>query len=359
MKATLSKIYAIILTVGFVAAEIFLLCLPVFSQPKAIVLLAVGLALSLFFAPTFHELGHVFFAKMANMKWTYIKLFCFSFTAKKKGFLVKFVNPFAADQTQVIPKSGGDMKKRATKYTLGGLIFGGVYLLLVVIFALIAIKLGTVSALLWGMVPYAAYLFLLNVVPAEYASGKTDMQVFLEILKGEETEQAMLSTMEIHGKLFEGNSYSEIDNDLFEFPRLREDEPIWSVARELCYRKALEKGDFVKAAKELERFAQAEEYLTEQEYEILASEYAYMHALNGDFEKANKCADACKNFLVGNTPTAKRILATCAHVRGEENACRALIEQAKLALEEEMIAGNKKFEEILLSRLEGIEENKE
>ena len=359
MKGTLSKIYAITLTFGFVAAEILLLCLPAFSEPKNTGSILIGLALSLVLAPNFHELGHVFFAEISRMKWTYVKLFCFSFTAKKRGFLVKLVNPFAADQTQVIPKSGGNMKNRAIKYTLGGLIFGGGYLLLLLVAAFVAMGFGVTAAKLWGMIPYAAYLFLLNVVPAEYASGKTDMQVFVGIVKEEAAEQAMLAAMEIHGKLFEGYSYAEISKELFVFSGLREDEPIWAVARELCYRKALEEGDFLKAAKELERFAQAEEYLTESEYEMLAAEYTYMHALSGDFEKANKCAEASKNFLSGDTPAAKRILATCSHLRGEENACEALIEQAKRALEEEQIAGNKKFEEILLSRLERIEENKE
>ena len=359
MKGTVSKIYAITLTIGLVGAEILLLCLPAFSTSEGAVSLLFGLALSLFLAPTFHELGHVFFAEISMMKWTYIKIFCFSFIAKKKGFHVKFANPFTADQTQVIPKSGGDMKKRAIKYTLGGLVFGGGYLLLLLVSALLLMSFGATAVLLWGMLPYAAYLFLLNVVPAEYASGKTDMQVFVGLLKGDAAEQAMLSAMEIHGKLFEGNSYSEIDEHLFKFPCLREDEPIWSVAHELCYRRALEQGDLGQAAKELERFAQAEEYLTEEEYQTLAAEYVYMHALSGDFEKANKCAEASKNFLSGEAPTAKRILATCSYLRGEENACRALIEQAKIVLEEELIKGNKKFEEILLSRLDLKEKNQE
>jgi hypothetical protein len=358
MKGTLSKIYAIALTIGFIAAEILLLCLPAFSQSKAAVSLLIGLALSLFLAPTFHELGHVFFAEIAKTKWMYVKLFCFSFTARKKGFSVKLANPFSADQTQVIPKSGENMKKRAIKYTLGGLIFGFGYLFLLLVAAFIVMSFGVISAMLWGMIPYAAYLFLLNVVPAEYASGKTDMQVFVGILKEDAAEQAMLAAMEIHGKLFEGYSYAEINEELFAFNALREDEPIWAVVRELCYRKALEEGDFVRAAKELERFAQAEGYLTESEYEMLAAEYVYMHALNGDFEKANKCAEACKNFLSGETPAAKRILATCSYLRGEELACKALIEQAKLAFAEELIEGNKKFEEMLLSRLEGVEEKK-
>ena len=183
------------------------------------------------------------------------------------------------------------------------------------------------------------------------------MQVFVGIVNGEASEQAMLSAMEIHGKLFEGYSYAEINEELFSFPSIREDDPIWPITHELCYRKALEEGHLEQAAKELERFAQAEEYLTEEEYQTLAAEYVYMHALSGDFEKANKCAEASKNFLSGETPAAKRILATCSYLRGEENACLALIEQAKIVLEKELIEGNKKFEEILLSRLDVKEED--
>ena len=95
---------------------------------------------------------------------------------------------------------------------------------------------------LWGMVPYAAYLFLLNLPPVEYASGKTDTLVYLGLKKGYDGEKNMLSAMEIQGQLYEGKSFAEIDETLyFDNPQLCEDEPLFAVMLDLKYRYFLEK----------------------------------------------------------------------------------------------------------------------
>lgn len=58
----------------------------------------------------------------------------------------------------------------------GGLLFGGAFLLTISVVA--AGFDGYAGAfVLFGALPYAAYLFLLNLPPFEYAGGKTDMRV--------------------------------------------------------------------------------------------------------------------------------------------------------------------------------------
>ena len=65
------------------------------------------------------------------------------------------------------------------------------------------------------------YIFFLNIAPLEYASGKTDALVYRGIQRGEAAEKVMLSAMEIQGQLYEGKTFSQIDESLyFDLPQL-------------------------------------------------------------------------------------------------------------------------------------------
>jgi hypothetical protein len=203
-----------------------------------------------------------------------------------------------------------------------------------------------------GMLPYAAYLFFLNLPPFEYASGKTDGYIYKGIKKGFDAEQCMISVMEIQGQLCEGKSFAEINEKYyFDLPQLCEDEPLYAVVLDLRYRYYLEKGELEKAADCLNRLALNEEYLSFHELEKIAAELVYMHALNGDLKSAEINYTASKNFLKEETVTAKRIVATYAKACGKEEAVQILLEQAQALLEKEKIVGVRKFEEILLLRL--------
>lgn len=362
MKRTASTIYAIVCTllligglgVGFYFAwrgDLF-----------DVVWYVVGFAVSLVLAPIVHELGHIVFAKANGMRMAYAKFFCFKWTLKNKKLRLGFASPFAADETQAVPKSGGNMQKRAARYTLGGLIFGGVFLAVLAIVAVLFAALGTILFVLFGALPYAAYLFLLNVAPCIYASGKTDMLVYVGIKKGEAAEKNMLSAMEIQGELYAGKSFAEIDERWYtDNPVLCEDEPLFAVMLDLKYRYYLEKEEFSAAAECLNRLAQIQPYLSAVEVEKLAGELVYMHALGGDLESAEDSVQYCRTFLSGESVTAKRILATVALAGEKMEETGILLAQAERALENEWITGVAKFEKILLSRIEKAkrEENNE
>lgn len=350
-RKTLSKIYAVALTVAFVGAELLLLGLSAFDSLDGVISLLSGLLISLIFAPTVHELGHITFANAFGMKLRYSKFFCVKIQKKGGRYAFSLANPFAADETQVVPTHGGDMKRRAVWYTLGGLIFSGVFLFLFLAAAMILSCLGIHSAKLWGIIPFAAYLFMLNFAPFEYASGKTDMLIFEGIRKGELAEIAMIAAMDVQGRLFAGEEYAKIEKAAFEFPVLAEDEPLFAVCQDLKYRRALDEGDFENAADSLKRLAQSEEYLLDGEGERLAAELTYMHALGGDLESANKCAKLCENYLKGESVAAKRILATVALLSGKIDEAKAIKAQADALLTSEDILGERLLEEKLLSRL--------
>lgn len=314
--------------------------------------LLVAFVLSLIIAPTVHELGHIALAKKGNMELVYTKFFCFQIKIKEGKKRLGLTSPFRTDETQVIPKTGGNMQRRAAKYTLGGLLLSGILLALLCAAAITLTCLGNTNFLLWGFVPYTAYLFLLNVLPLEYPSGKTDMLVYRGLKKGYDAEKNMLAAMEIQGQLYEGKSFSEVDERLyFNQPQLPEDEPLFAVMLDLKYRYYLEKQDLDKAADCLNRLAAAQAYLPQEKVEELAAELVYMHALRGDLQRAEDCGTYCKGYLQSNTASAKRILAAFSAAFGKTESVVPLIAQAETCLQTERVKGVGKFERILLSRL--------
>ncbi|MBQ8406146.1 MAG: hypothetical protein IJX09_05790 [Clostridia bacterium] len=355
MKRWMATVYAVFCTLlmvaGFAVAFIFAWKL---GTKQSLSFLA-GMLASFIVAPIIHELGHLAFLTANKMECVYIKCFCFKQYIKNGKRRFGFASPFKADETQAIPKTGGNMKKRASAFTIGGLIFSGILLILLVGAALTCTLLNVTIFALWGTVPYAAYIFLLNVAPFEYASGKTDALVYRGIQKGELAETVMLSAMEIQGRLYEGKSFAEIDESLyFDLPQLCEDEPLYAVILDLRYRYYLEKNELDKAADCLNRLVQAQAYLTEIEIEKIAAELTYMHALNDDLERAEESGKLCRNFLKEDTATAKRILAAYSAAFGKAEAVAPLLAQANECLKQERILGVKRFEEVLISRIQAV-----
>lgn len=312
----------------------------------------IGIAIGLIVAPIVHELGHVFFAKLSNMSIQYVKAFCFSWRRTGKKLHFRMVSPFAHDETQVIPNGGEDMQKRAYRYAVGGLICSGVLWLLLLLASAIVTVLWNANYLLWGASVYVGYLFLLNALPLEYASGKTDVAVCVGIKKGYDEEKVMLSAMYIQGEAVAGKHYGDIDEKFyFDIPVLAEDQPLFALILQLRYRYFVDKQLFEKAGQTLNRLASIEAYLTDDEWARVCAELVFMHALNNDAESAENCGRYCKTFLMGETATAKRVLATFTAVFGDKEKAKTLQESGFALLENEWIIGEKLWEEALLSRL--------
>ncbi len=353
MRRKLAITYAIICMLALIAGFALVFFFAWKIGIGAMIACICGILLGFIFAPTVHELGHICRGKAQNMQCVYWKCFCLRrvvYNGKKR---VSFCSPFAPDETQMLPKSGGNMQNRAAKYTLGGLVFSGVFLCAVVAIGIVFSLLDEPNFVVWGMLPYTGYLFLVNALPLEYASGKTDALVYRGIKKGYDAEKCMLSAMEIQGQLFAGKSFGEIDKALyFDLPQLCEDEPLFMILLDLRYRYFLDKGDFDGAADCLNRLIRSENYLSDGEVERVAAELTYMHAVGGDLARAEESGKLCQDFLRGESVTAKRILAAYAHATGKIEEKDALLAQARAALPLEPILGVRKLEENLLSRIE-------
>lgn len=347
MKKRLATIYAVLCTLLLVAGFLLVFWLAWTTGTVAVVTVVCGFALSFIFAPLLHELGHYTMGKSVRFLCVYLKAFCFQIRLVNGKYRFSLVSPFLPDQTQMLPKSGENMYDRANIYTLGGLVFSGLFLALSVLVAIVA-----KNFVAWGLVPYTAYLFLLNLPAAEYPSGKTDILVYQGIKKGADEEKCMLAAMEIQGRLFEGKSFAEIDEGLyFDLPQLCEEQPLYAVLLDLRYRYYLDKGAQEQAADCLNRLALSQAYLSDEEVEKVAAELTYMHAISGNIEGAEESGKLCREFLAANSGTAKRILAAYSYAVGKLEAIAPLKEQAQEALQREKIAGVKKFEENLLSRI--------
>ena len=346
-----AKIYAWALLCLLVAAEIALIIVNV-NDGKALLYVALGFVCAYFFAAFFHEWGHALFARSYDMKVVGIKICFLSFEKMGKRWRFRFVNPFFPDHTDVLPKCGGDMKMRACMYALGGLIGGGILAFVLLVATVSFLCAGVESDLTLAMLPYCIYLFALNVAPFEYATGKTDMLVYLGIRRGEDSEAAMINSMEIYGQLFEGKRYAEIDEKFyFDIPQLMEDDPMFSMNLFLRYRFYLDKNQLEKAGEMLNRLATSAEYLSQKEETELAVELTYMHSLNGDKAAADECAELCKPYLSMRSVTALRVLAAYSAAFGEWDKTDVLLSSAKKALADEPILGVQRAEEALVERI--------
>lgn len=357
-KRLFGTIYSLVLLVLLAAGEIALVCVIAWREGiPALVCAVAGFLLSVIFTLMFHELGHVFFGKKQGMRLKMTKFFCFKISEKEGKLRFSFSSPFLPEETQMIPRSGGNMHRRALCYTAGGLIGSGVWLILLLAAALICGIFSRAAAFVfWSGIPYAVYLFLLNSVPAIYAGGKTDAAIFRGILKGDAPEKAMVCAMEIYGQLSEGKSFAEIPDEwYFGFPQLAENEPMYALILDLRYRRHLEKGELEKAADCLNRLGALAEpgYLYPDQLADLALEFGYMHILNGDLKSAEESISLGE--LTGkerkNTAAFCRVCALRSAAEGNLEKADCWKAAAEEFLRREPLEGVRKSERILLSRI--------
>ena len=354
MKGLMAKIYAWVLLALFLAGSVAAVAFA-WGDVGDLLLAVCGIFLSVALAPAFHELGHVAFGAAAGLKTVYCKFFCVRYLRRDGKGKIQFANPFSDDETQVLPTESGDMQNRFARYALGGLVLGGIYFVVVLVAAIVLTVIGQTNFLLWGMIPYAFYLTAFNAVPAEYPSGKTDVLVYLGLKKGDAAERVMTAVLEAQALLYGGKTFADMQKaDLFDLPVLPDDEPIKALLVELQYRFLLESEDYAGAYDILNRWVDMQEYLPTPSYNALAVELAYFDLLHGSCDGFADAKELFGDGLDGSVAGC-RALALEAFSRGSQADMQAFAQKARALLEKEEIAGLKKHEEILLSRMETAE----
>lgn len=362
--------YAVLLAVLCAAGGIGVLIYASYGSVQgALIPCVCGLLAGLIFAPVFHEAGHVAFAKAAGFTVVYCKAFVFQYNAAKEKKRFTFCSPFLAEQTQAVPKYAekyaGEMKKRAALYTAGGLIFGGVFLLITAVFAAAFSVAGAngasgaaqgISYFCLGALPYAAYLFLLNVVPFTYGGGKTDMRVLADILKQTPCGVRFIAALNAQGRIAEGKAYGEIDGAFLQgLPVIAEDEPLFIMNLFYLYYAAAEQGDWRTAADTINRVASLAPYLTAQEEKSALTELVYMNSVTGDTVQADKCYNAFSAYGEEITAAENRAAAAYYKLRNDQSRADEYMRRAYAAARKEKFPGARKSEELMLLQISGGE----
>ncbi|MCD8373416.1 MAG: hypothetical protein LUD27_08985 [Clostridia bacterium] len=193
---------------------------------SGVVYLIIYIALCLVMFPLsgyLHELGHVIAGGVSGMKVSIIK-----------------TNMFSSAACSVSPKRGGNIRRRFIITALGGLAIN----LLFVIFGVIALCVPAINGVFSFTAPSSLYFLLLNIFPAEYAGGKTDMLTVAEAAKNEPTAQVLMAVLEIQGEVAAGKPLAEVEEDrILNLPQLPEDDYNFAMLTSLRYQYYFEKGD--------------------------------------------------------------------------------------------------------------------
>lgn len=189
-----------------------LLALPCFA--------AVILALP--FASFLHELGHMLFGAAVKIK------------SKPKLSL------FGSSRCMLIPKTDKNLRGRLIFTALGGIIVNALFIVL----GFVTIFVSVLPAWLCVFMPASVFLFLMNTVPAQLQSGKTDGQVLSGLISLSDEAVVMLAVMTVQARVLNGAKIEEVDEGLlFDLPVIREDDESFIALTGLRYEYCKAKGD--------------------------------------------------------------------------------------------------------------------
>lgn len=181
---------------------------------------------------------------------------------------------FKSSSVEMYPKGIKAMRLRFLITAAAGLLFD----LLIIALGIIALVVPSVPALLALGLPYAFYSFVINAVPLEYGSGKTDGLVICEALSGSPSSQVMFAVLKIQGKVNSGFLLREIEESwLLDVPQIQEDDINFIILTQLRYEYYLAKGDDSTAYKYFMRYKQLIRYLP--------SEYSGSYNKRADYDE--------------------------------------------------------------------------
>ncbi len=168
---------------------------------------------------------------------------------------------FKSSSVEVYPKGVKCLKLRFLLTAGAGLFFDA----LIMALGLIAILVPTVPPILCIGLPYALYSFIINIVPLEYRSGKTDGLVIWEAIKNDDSSRVMFRILKIQGLVNGGMLLKEVDESLLlDVPQLPEDDLNFIILTQLRYEYYLAKGDDSTAYKYFLRYKDLIQYLPDE-----------------------------------------------------------------------------------------------
>ena len=201
------------------------------------------MVLALPFSSLVHELGHMLFGAICKIK------------------AVPQFKLFGSSSCKLIPKTDKNLRLRLYFTAMGGILIN----LLLFALGLLALWVDAVPDWLALFMPASVYLIFMNIMPVQFANGKTDGLVCRNLLTDEDDVQVMLAVLTVQAQVLNGKPIGEVEESLlFGVPQIREDDESFIALTELRYEYFAAKGDTEQAEKYKQRFEQLkEEYLTE------------------------------------------------------------------------------------------------
>lgn len=251
MKHKATTIVAAVLAVLAVGAGGYVFCVdPMFAFMEMYVRVPVYLILVCFAAfcdELIHEGAHLIVGLICRM-----------------GVKAPKIRVFKSSSVEVFPYGSRGMKARMILTAAAGLFFD----FLLMVLGIISLAVPQVPSLFCVVLPYALYTFIVNVVPFEYGSGKTDGLVVWELISNKPTAQVMINILKIQGLQHSGKLLRELDEGLFlDVPQLPEDDVNFIILTQLRYEYYLAVGNDSEAYKYFMRYKDLVGYLP-SEYDV-------------------------------------------------------------------------------------------
>lgn len=304
-----------------------------------------------------HELGHVIAGKKNGFFITGVTAWFFSWVRRGKKFQFNFTSiKEQAGYTESIPTSVEDIEKRVKKMSFGGIIASGVFMLLSFIPLFFCGKMAYwLYSIMAIALPISGYYFFGNVIPFISEGVRNDGAIIDGVNKNADDVKVMISLLKINAELFNGKTYSEIDESYyFDLPQLPEDSPYYVGNMIAKYNFYLDKEDYENAKKITERLMAITEDLP-KDLDLACKINALYDACTFNFndEKADDYMYEVEHLLNADlTPTSLRIrLAYVLYVAKDLSVVNDFYKKCFKVSKKYFVSGIGKYELKLIERM--------
>ena len=236
------KYFTIVFSI-FMAASLAAICAVMlwFEYGLWAIAAYAAMLIALPFSSIVHELGHMLFGAFVKIK------------------AVPKFTVFGSSSCKIIPKTDENLRFRTCFTAVGGLVVNFIFCVI----GFLPFFCAAVPYYLFVFLPASVYLFLMNFYPVEFANGKTDGRVFIELVTNADAAKVMLAVLTVQAQVLNGKPIKEVDEKLlFDLPQIQEDDQAFISLAELRYEYFKAKGEVEKAELWKTRFEELKkEYL--------------------------------------------------------------------------------------------------
>ncbi len=199
------------------------------------------LFLSIIFSDLVHEGAHLLVGVCCNM-----------------GIKPDKYRIFRTSSVNVYPKGARGMRGRMIATASAGIVVNFACLVL----GIISVCVPGVSAVFCILLPYSAYIFLINAVPDDRNGAKNDGMIVWELITNADSAAVMLQILRIQGMVRTGTKLADVPEAMFfDVPQLPEDDINYIILTQLRYEYYLERGNDSEAYKYFLRYKDLIDYL--------------------------------------------------------------------------------------------------